>query len=310
MEEAGLIAFRFVHYVAVMTLFGVSLFPLYAYAESSQGLLRLDRSLRGIAFCAAFVALLSGILWLAFTTAGMAGTISAATDWEALLSVLIDTTFGYVWVVRLALMTLVFGATGLRAASTANVRRDVYTPLLAGLLLASLAGVGHTQQNDGLDWLIHTGADGVHLLGAGAWLGGLLALGIILAPSYASPASDPMLTEAVLVRFSGMGYVAVAVLIASGSINSWYLVGSFAGLVRTPYGQLLLIKLCLFIGMLTLAASNRFWLVPALRTKNQNARLLQPRNRLRRHVLGEQMLGVFIILIVSALGTMEPAVNR
>jgi copper resistance protein D len=46
-----------------------------------------------------------------------------------------------------------------------------------------------------------------------------------------------------------MGYVAVAVLIASGLINSWFLVGSFAALLGTLYGRLLLVKLSLFFGI-------------------------------------------------------------
>jgi putative copper resistance protein D len=46
-----------------------------------------------------------------------------------------------------------------------------------------------------------------------------------------------------------VGYVAVAVLIASGLINGWYLVGSFAALLGTLYGRLLLVKLSLFFGI-------------------------------------------------------------
>jgi copper resistance protein D len=52
--------------------------------------------------------------------------------------------------------------------------------LLAGLLLASLALVGHTQTNDGVLWVVHMIADGAHLLAAGAWSGGLLALAYLL----------------------------------------------------------------------------------------------------------------------------------
>lgn len=311
MVEAGLIASRFVHYAAVMALFGASLFPLYSYAgRDPQWSARLERYLHAIVFGAALAAFLSAIAWLACTTAMMAGTPSAATDWDTVWSVLSETTFGHVWIFRLALMIVILSATGLRAASKANARRDIHTPLLAGLLLASLAGVGHTQQNDWLAWLVHSGADGVHLLSAGAWLGGLLALALVLTPSFASPASDPTVTESILLRFSGMGYVAVALLVASGTVNSWYLVGSFAGLVETAYGQLLLVKLCLFTGMLALAASNRFWLVPALMRKSETARRRDSLTWLRRHVLGEEALGLIVILIVSALGTMEPAVNR
>jgi len=104
-----------------------------------------------------------------------------------------------------------------------------------------------------------------------------------------------------------MGYIAVAALIGSGLINSWFLVGSLANL-GTPYGQLLIVKLVLFAGMLSLAGLNRFSIVPRLIKANDGgdaAWLI----RLRRHILGEQALGVVVILIVSALGTMQPAIN-
>jgi putative copper resistance protein D len=84
------------------------------------------------------------------------------------------------------------------------------------------------------------------------------------------------------------------------------LVGSLNGLVGTSYGQLLLVKICLFAGMLCLAVANRFWLVPLLRRVDEVGRVLSL-GRLRRHVVAEWTLGLLVILIVSALGTMEPA---
>jgi putative copper resistance protein D len=302
MLEAGLIASRFLHYAAVMALFGVSLFPLYAYADRQrQWSTRLDSVLHAIVFGAAIAALLSGILWLAFTTAMMTGTAAPRP---------IGTRYCQVERIVRARVARAVGAgrsfSGYCAplASTANVHRDIHTPLLAALLLASLAGVGHTQQNDGLPWLIHTGADGLHLLGAGAWLGGLLVLAIVLAPNSAVSASDQMDTADVLRRFSGMGYVAVAVLVASGTINGWYLVGSFAGLVTTLYGQFLLIKLCLFAGMLALAAANSFRLVPALTRESEASQRGTSLARLRP-CSPRRPLGLLVIVIVSALGTME-----
>ena len=144
-------------------------------------------------------------------------------------------------------------------------------------------------------------ADEAHLLAAGAWLGGLLPLRYILLRG--SPDA-----ESILRRFSGMGYVAVAVLIGTGLINSWFLVGSLDGLTSTPYGQLLLLKLSLLLGMLGLAFVNRFWLVPALATNSDKS--IAAIGRLRRHVLGEQALGLLVILIVSVLGIMAPATSH
>ena len=116
----------------------------------------------------------------------------------------------------------------------------------------------------------------------------------------------------ILLRFSGMGYVAVATLIGSGLINGWFLIGNFSGLFATPYGQLLIVKLVLFAGMLALAVSNRFWIVPSLtkaRTDDPNGSTAWTA-RLRNHVLGEQFLGFMVLIIVSVLGTMRPAVGQ
>jgi copper resistance protein D len=144
---------------------------------------------------------------------------------------------------------------------------------------------------------------------AGGWLGGLLPLANVLALAHRSP-SAVHCAEArdALQRFSGMGYTAVATLVGSGLINSWYLVGAFSALTASLYGQLLVTKLCLFGGMLTLAGLNRLWLVPSLmrETASQPAVLFV---RLRRHVLGEQAIGLIIVVVVSLLGLLQPAIG-
>jgi copper resistance protein D len=117
--------------------------------------------------------------------------------------------------------------------------------------------------------------------------------------------------DQILLRFSGMGYIAVAMLAGSGLVNCWYLVGRFTALLTTQYGQLLLAKLVIFAGMLLLALMNRFWLVPSMnRARADGAGLSVWTDRLRNHVLGEQLLGLMILLIVSVLGTIRPAAGQ
>ena len=106
-----------------------------------------------------------------------------------------------------------------------------------------------------------------------------------------------------------MGYTAVAALVVSGLINGWYLVGSVSALTGSLYGQLLVTKLCLFGGMLALAALNRFWLVPSLMRENAASQPAVLFIRLRRHVLGEQTIGLIVVFVVSLLGMMQPAIS-
>jgi len=307
--EAGLIAARFLHVTAAMALFGLALFPLYSLPSRTNAWpAGVGHWLRASMRCATLLGLLSALAWAWFAIAGMTGTMMAAADAGSLFTVLRETSFGRVWAARLALgavlLTLI-----LRRSNEHH--RDWTVVSLAGLLLVSLALVGHTQASDGALWIVHMSADGAHLLAAGAWLGGLLALGHLLMLVRRVPSAEQNAQGVVaLVRFSGMGYAAVAALIGSGLVNAWVLVGSPGKLTTTPYGQLLLMKLCLFAGMLALAARNRFRLVPALQRSQQSCPAAESSLwMLRRNVLGEQMLGLAIVLIVGWLGTLQPAIS-
>ena len=306
MIEVGIILSRVLHYTASLILFGVILFPLYAYPGRAGSTERTNRWLLEAAGWAALAALLSGLLWFGCVVVSVT---DGAPSWDDIQSVLNETFFGEVWIARFVLVTITLFFIALRAFSLRGRPNWALAALCAGLV-ASLAGVGHTQLHEGTDGIIHTIADGLHLLAAGAWLGGLVPLSYLVATALRaiSPNRDVEASNAAL-RFSGMGYVAVAILIGSGLINSWLLVGSFANLISTPYGQLLLAKMLLFVGMLGLAACNRFLIVPRLIEANEVGEQAFILTRLRRHILVEQALGLFIISIVSALGAMEPAIT-
>lgn len=241
MVEIGLIFARLLHYAATATLAGLSFFPLYAYVDREPEALGDWR--RRWFMATAVAALMSGLCWFAFATANMSGDIADLADAETLGTVARDTSFGILWTLRMLLAVLIvgLGAWCLRSRETARPLNPMMS-LLAGLLLASLAGTGHTQIEEGWAGVIHVIADGGHLLAAGTWLGGLIPLAVILLHS-ATTDVESKEVDHILLRFSGMGYVAVATLIGSGLVNSWFLVGSLSGLLHTPYGQILLGKL-------------------------------------------------------------------
>jgi len=49
--------------------------------------------------------------------------------------------------------------------------------------------------------------------------------------------------------FSALGMVSVGTLLATGIVNSWILIGSLRGLVSTDYGQLVVVKIALFVAL-------------------------------------------------------------
>lgn len=309
MIDLGLVVARLLHYAAVTTLAGVAFFPLYAYSSTEPK--ELSRRRQAVVLFSAVGALLSGLIWFVFSVANMSGAWADVADHEVLWTVLNETTFGGVWMARMLLAVLILGVMAGSPLWMAVRGRDQVTAFLAAVLLASLAGTGHAQIEEGAANLVHVASDATHLLGAGAWLGGLVPLGFILL-EYSAGEDEPIVdVDRILLRFSSMGNVAVATLVVSGLVNSWFLVGSVTSLLTTLYGQILLGKLALFAAMLALAAANRFWLVPRMiETGADPAEPAVWLRRLRYHVLGEQLLGLMVLLAVSILGTMRPAVGQ
>ena len=286
---------------ALLFAFGVSFFPLYAFSRSEPvASSKLRSRFKAGLLSACLIALASGLSWLVFTAASMAGSLSEALSPSTLTAVLGESGFGRVWTIHMGLVIALCVLAGLERWGRPS--SAILMSALSGACLASLALTGHTQEQEGLSFLVRVTADGAHLLAAGAWLGGLVALLAVLSSRAAS--GDRLESEIshVLMRFSGMGYGAVAILVGTGLVNTWYLVPSLSHLANSLYDQILVMKLALFALMLLLAALNRFWLVPAIAGPAAKKTLV----RLRQHVIGEQLLGVLIIALVSVLGTLAP----
>ena len=110
--DPWLVPVRFVHYGASLVLFGLVLFPFYAYPPDN----RRDASRRAltISFWLSLLVLFSGLLWFIGVATSMTET---AMSWETARFVLTDTSFGAVSQLRL-------GAT-MAAAGVLLVRLNV-----------------------------------------------------------------------------------------------------------------------------------------------------------------------------------------
>ncbi len=158
----------------------------------------------------------------------------------------------------------------------------------------------------------HLIADIVHLLAAGAWIGALAALGALLCrPASAMSGDHLRLTHRALEGFSLIGTVIVALIVVSGLVNSWILVGPahLLSMGTMLYGQLLVAKLALFGIMLGLAAANRFRLTPAFSLAIKGGGTLPTIGQLRLSVICETIAALAILGLVAWLGTLEPPMS-
>lgn len=273
---------RFLHFTMVLMLFGVWVFrPLLLGHEAL-----LDKTLARVSRWLASVALVSGIAWLLLITVSMAGAWEAAFDPSTLRLVLGNTFFGQVWRWHLLLngLLLVVLLTPLHASLPLRL-------VLGGLLLATLAPVGHGAMLDGLSGQLLILNQIIHLTCVGAWLGGLLLLVMILR----QPAGHAV--REILLRFSGVGYALVAGLVITGLINVRVLTGQFWPTpLLSGFALILLIKVLLVSAMLGLALFNR------QRIKDCEQRMAT----LKTSVIMECLLGIGAVAAVSLLGTMPP----
>jgi hypothetical protein len=88
----------------------------------------------------------------------------------------------------------------------------------------------------------------------------------------------------------------VALLAATGAINTLLLVGNVDSLAGTPSGRLLSLKILLFSVMVVLALTNRFRLLPRLRREPPSS---APIAALARSVLFEQALSFAVLAVVA-----------
>jgi putative copper resistance protein D len=165
--------------------------------------LALRRRLTWMVWIALAVAILSGIVWLVWLSAEIYGApIVAVCLHGGVWSMLTDTRFGLVCTIRLGLALV------LAALLPWPAMRLLQITAGAGLI-ALIALTGHAGATPGTAGGIHLASDMVHLLAAGAWVGGLPALTLLLA--CARRADDPAwrgLTAGAVRRFSWLGVAA------------------------------------------------------------------------------------------------------
>lgn len=285
----------------LMLLSGVPLFSLY---NAPAPVAKSGASLRLLAVAAASIGMMLSVLGVLILAAMMSGVALRDTDLASVASVVTATAVGTAFLVRMAAlaMALALGLLWHKECAATSL-----TALLGTVALGSLAWSGHGVMDDGRTGVVHLVADIIHLLAAAIWVGALASLGVLLFSKSRDSAAD---SHDALAGFASAGSVSVALVLASGLINSWLLVGpqNFWSLGSSLYGRLLLMKLALFVVMLALASINRFRLTPGLAAATTSPNAAKVVNQLRLSLMMEMLAAVIILGLVAWLGTLEPPV--
>jgi putative copper export protein/mono/diheme cytochrome c family protein len=313
---------RFVHLSAAVLLVGRFAFVLLI-ARPALEKARIgadDRNVSGrrlhrqIVIWSLFALSVSALLGLCIQIVNV-GDPAPRTFFERLAaaSLLTDTQYGKVWLFR---MVLLMGLSAMLFHAAKNHLKDDSSILLAGglglsaCLLASISLSGHAATADGAALAMQISADALHLLAGGVWLGGLVPLFAFLRRcNQTTHLGASVAAQEATRRYSRLGLVCVAVLIATGSYNAWILVGGLPPLFGTTYGRLLLIKLGLLLPLLGVAATNLLRLKPKIISASPDGP--EPKSalveKLTRNVLIEACVGAMILYIVGHMAVTPPA---
>jgi putative copper export protein len=232
----------------------------------------------------AFVALLTGAAWFL----GEAASVAGATTLTAALAA-IPAYLRYFLVARALLAR---AALLLLAGLLAPWPR--LSLAMAALALATQPLLGHPWQAGWVPSL----AEVAHVIAAGLWLGGLPPL---LAALRVLPAAEH---QGLVLRFSRLGYVVVAVIALTGPLQAFFLVGAWSRIWSTAYGHVLVVKTVLFALALVLAAENRFRFAPRLNPGRSGAE--RAGRALLATVAQEALVGLLLILAAAWLASLAP----
>ncbi|HEX5308446.1 MAG TPA: CopD family protein [Solirubrobacteraceae bacterium] len=237
--------------------------------------------------------------------------------WSSLKSSIVQSTlesrFGRVWAVR-AIDWLLLGLVLLLARPWARWPRPATVALLAlgcAYLAFTPALAGHASVESPTGAFFP--ADGLHVLAASVWVGGIACLLIALpaATGQLQPRERSRLLLATLARFSPFALAAVIAISLTGVIQAYIDVRSLHALVSTTYGELVLAKSALLACLVGLGWVNRRRVIPALRRLVGDARPPGAVGVLaRRSIRSELALMVCVFGATAALISYVPPVDE
>jgi len=290
---------RAAHFAATLLTSGTVFFAALVIGpiRLPQDFSALRKHMNVLVWTGLALSVLTGAMWLIWLAANILGeSLADVCLHGGAWSVLADTHFGWICCLRLAL------AVSLGLLIRAPEHR-VWSIVAASAFIALPAFASHAGATPGPRGDVHVVSDALHLLSGGAWIGGLPAFALLLWTTYRrrKPGWNDF-TIKVTRRFSRLAALSVGVLLATGVVNSWNLLGGLRDLWTTDYGRLVGFKIVLLAAMIGIATVNKFHLTPRLPTR---AAL----HKLRRNSLAEIGIGLCVLVLVGYLGRLEPTAH-
>ena len=270
--------------------FTVLFLPRGALADRSRTRLRpVARTAAGVAALAWWLA----VPLVALYQLGLpASAITDGATWSSLAPA------EYV-VPAVVVLGLALAAGALPATAAPRPTRVALVLTGCAVAVAAPAFTGHTRAVT--PEVLVIAVDVLHLAAGSLWLGGLVAVALVLGDLARGDSG-----AVVLGRFSTWAAGLLAVLVAAGTFLAWRIAGSWDALVESGYGALLLVKVLVALVAIGIAAWNRFSLLPRLRTATRRGDRGRQAAPLVRTALAEAGVLVAVLFVTGLLVDRSP----
>ena len=163
-----------------------------------------------------------------------------------------------------------------------------------GLAVVSFWFDGHTVTKGFR--ILHALANSVHVIAGSVWVGGVVAMAIVLWSRHR--AGRPSDALGLVVRFSAGASVALGAVVAAGLVMAVAILDSFGELTSTQWGQTLLLKTAAATIAMAAGAYNHFVLLPALERDPDDDVL---HRSVRSTVTAEAIMLGFVVVVTAWL---------
>jgi copper transport protein len=302
-------AARGVGYATALALFGALVFLAFAWKPAArEASADTEAALLGTArrwLLSAWLLGLVAVLLLFLTQAAVeAGSGLFAGFSPSVIAEVAGTTFGRVWLTRVALLVLLLPLL-LRLSTRGGVLGALL--VLTAAVTITPAFWGHAVTTD--PRVPAVVADSVHLLAMSAWVGGLLFLMFVLPRGLATVDAGPraLLLSRAVPRFSVIALARVAPRAATGTYLSVVQLTTWRALFASSYGWVLLAKVLGLVVILIFGAFNLRRSVPRLRAAAEDTAASETAaTAMRRAVRAEVILTTLVVFLAAALVAIPP----
>jgi copper transport protein len=177
---------------------------------------------------------------------------------------------------------------------------------MAAALVATISLAGHSASGERVALSLPN--DLLHVAAGAIWFTGIVVLAVVL-PARVQGRSDGerlRLLAPAVVRFSTVALVSITAVGVTGTLNSLLRVGRLQDLIDARYGNVLVLKIVIFLMILAVGGLNHFVIRHRLEAAIGRRRASSSRALFRRTIVTELLLAVAVLGITGVLTSMAP----